>query len=149
MPIVRLFASLSPLCTGSSLTSDLDISKQVDTAGWISVAILPLCVFLLVSYAVLPVKWTHRHYLSICFTVGIVCIQVSPIEWQPRGEMLIQARSHSSFRSAQDLTNVIMLLLRRTCIVIYHAPFRDLFYFLEAGWQWCGVRISQSSQGLS
>ncbi|KAJ6164390.1 hypothetical protein N7470_003062 [Penicillium chermesinum] len=52
-----------------------NISKRVDTAGWISVAILPLCIFLLVSYAVLPAKWTHRHYLSICFTLGICCMQ--------------------------------------------------------------------------
>ncbi|KAJ5974094.1 hypothetical protein N7481_011304 [Penicillium waksmanii] len=52
-------------------------AKRVDVASWISVAILPLCVFLLVSYAVLPVKWTNRHYLSICFTLGICCMEIA------------------------------------------------------------------------
>ncbi|KAJ5739636.1 hypothetical protein N7533_012420 [Penicillium manginii] len=52
-------------------------AKKVDVASWISVAILPLCVFLLVSYAVLPVKWTNRHYLSICFTLGICCMEIA------------------------------------------------------------------------
>lgn len=51
-------------------------AKRVDIAGWISVAILPLCTFLLTSYAVLPVKWTNRHYLSICFTLGICLMEV-------------------------------------------------------------------------
>lgn len=55
-------------------------AKRVHDAGWISVAILPLCVFLLVSYAVLPAKWTNRHYLSICFTLGICFMEVSLVE---------------------------------------------------------------------
>jgi hypothetical protein len=24
----------------------------------------------------LPVKWTHRHYLSICLAMGVGCIEV-------------------------------------------------------------------------
>ncbi|KAJ5585727.1 hypothetical protein N7450_005514 [Penicillium hetheringtonii] len=52
-------------------------AKRVDVASWISVAILPLCIFLLISYAVLPVKWTNRHYLSICFTLGICCMEIA------------------------------------------------------------------------
>ncbi|KAJ6001858.1 hypothetical protein N7499_002275 [Penicillium canescens] len=56
---------------------DADLDKKIDVASWISVAILPLCIFLLASYAVLPVKWTHRHYLSICFTLGICCMEIA------------------------------------------------------------------------
>lgn len=37
---------------------------------------LCLCCFLLLSYAVLPVKWSHRHYLNVAFTIGICCMQV-------------------------------------------------------------------------
>lgn len=55
-------------------------ARRVDVAGWISVAILPLCIFLLVSYAVLSPKWTNRHYLSICFTLGICCMEVCASE---------------------------------------------------------------------
>ncbi|KAE8149056.1 hypothetical protein BDV25DRAFT_157032 [Aspergillus avenaceus] len=54
-----------------------DISQKARSASWISVAVLPLCIFLLVSYAVLPVKWTHRHYLSICFTIGICLMEIA------------------------------------------------------------------------
>lgn len=55
----------------------IDVVPKVEIASWISVAVLPLCIFLLVSYAVLPVKWTHRHYLSICFTLGICCMEIA------------------------------------------------------------------------
>ncbi|KAJ5105069.1 hypothetical protein NUU61_002416 [Penicillium alfredii] len=56
---------------------DNRLIQKTDVASWISVAILPLCIFLLVSYAVLPVKWTHRHYLSVCFTLGICCMEIA------------------------------------------------------------------------
>lgn len=55
----------------------IDLRDKISVTSWISVAILPLCIFLLISYAVLPVKWTHRHYLSICFTLGICCMEAS------------------------------------------------------------------------
>ncbi|KAJ5809359.1 uncharacterized protein N7503_001577 [Penicillium pulvis] len=54
-----------------------NIAQRVQVASWISVAILPLCVFILVSYAVLAPKWTNRHYLSICFTLGICCMEIA------------------------------------------------------------------------
>ncbi|KAJ5619501.1 hypothetical protein N7510_003485 [Penicillium lagena] len=54
-----------------------DVVPKVEIASWISVAILPLCIFLLISYAVLSAKWTHRHYLSICFTLGICCMEIA------------------------------------------------------------------------
>ncbi|KAE8382706.1 hypothetical protein BDV26DRAFT_223693 [Aspergillus bertholletiae] len=54
-----------------------DITSKTQAASWLSVGILPLCIFLLVSYAVLPAKWTHRHYLSICFTLAICCMELA------------------------------------------------------------------------
>jgi hypothetical protein len=45
-------------------------------ANWVNVAALTTTVFLLVSFIVLPVKWTHRHYLSICLAIGVGCIEV-------------------------------------------------------------------------
>lgn len=53
-----------------------ELISQTKVASWLGVATLPLCIFLLVSFAVLPPKWTHRHYLSICFTLGICCMEV-------------------------------------------------------------------------
>lgn len=49
---------------------------RTEIANWVNVAALILTVFLLLSFAVLPVKWTHRHYLSICLALGVACIEV-------------------------------------------------------------------------
>ncbi|KAK2785353.1 hypothetical protein FQN53_007793 [Emmonsiellopsis sp. PD_33] len=46
-------------------------------ANWIAVAIFSLNCLLLLSFAVLPVKWTHRHYLSVCLALGIVFMEFS------------------------------------------------------------------------
>ncbi|KAJ9227629.1 hypothetical protein DTO271D3_8602 [Paecilomyces variotii] len=54
-----------------------DLNSNTKVASWLNVAILPLSIFLLASYAVLPAKWTHRHYLSICFTLGICFMELA------------------------------------------------------------------------
>lgn len=41
-------------------------------AEWVSVFSTVCCVFLLVSWTVLPIDKTHRHYLSICLTIAVV-----------------------------------------------------------------------------
>jgi hypothetical protein len=76
MVSLRDVARLWPV-SKSNVGFNLELQDKIGIASWISVAILPLCIFLLISYAVLPVKWTHRHYLSICFTLGICCMEVS------------------------------------------------------------------------
>ncbi|KAI1369363.1 hypothetical protein F5Y08DRAFT_151796 [Xylaria arbuscula] len=42
------------------------------SADWINVAGMVGCAFLLLSWIILPVERTHRHYLSICLTVAVV-----------------------------------------------------------------------------
>jgi len=46
-------------------------------AEWIAVAGAACCVFLLLSWLVLPVEKTHRHYLSICLTIAVMLMNVS------------------------------------------------------------------------
>lgn len=58
------------------LLTRLDVVRMTNIASWISVAVLCLCAFLLLSYAVLPVKLSHRHYLNVAFTIGICFMQV-------------------------------------------------------------------------
>ncbi|KAL2023446.1 hypothetical protein VTK56DRAFT_2442 [Thermocarpiscus australiensis] len=41
-------------------------------ANWIAVVSTICCAFLLLSWAVLPVDKTFRHYLSICLTTGVM-----------------------------------------------------------------------------
>jgi hypothetical protein len=43
---------------------------------WINVVGLICTVFLLLSFAFLPVKKTHRHYLSVCLCVAVLVMQV-------------------------------------------------------------------------
>jgi hypothetical protein len=50
--------------------------KRTEIANWVNVAALVVTFFLLVSFVVLPVKWTHRHYLSVCLTIGVMFIEV-------------------------------------------------------------------------
>lgn len=45
-------------------------------ANWVNVAALLSSTFLLLSFALLDTKWTHRHYLSICLTASVVFIEV-------------------------------------------------------------------------
>jgi hypothetical protein len=46
-------------------------------AEWVAVFSTICCVFLLVSWAALPVEKTHRHYLSICLTLAVLMMNVS------------------------------------------------------------------------
>ena len=62
-------------CPRRSLTST-GFEQRTEIANWINVAAFVAVMFLLISYAVLPVKWTHRHYLSICLVIGVVCMEV-------------------------------------------------------------------------
>lgn len=45
-------------------------------AEWVGVVSLICCVFLLISWAVLPIDKTHRHYLSICCTIAVSFINL-------------------------------------------------------------------------
>jgi hypothetical protein len=38
--------------------------------------------FLFLSWAVLPVEKTHRHYLSICLAIGVTFMQVRVFDLQ-------------------------------------------------------------------
>ena len=49
----------------------------VKVADWVSVVSLICCLFLLLSWAFLPVDKTNRHYLSICLTLGVTLMNVS------------------------------------------------------------------------
>lgn len=46
-------------------------------ADWIAVVSTICCIFLLLSWACLPVEKTNRHYLSICLTTAVIFMNVS------------------------------------------------------------------------
>lgn len=54
-----------------------DTFGHVNTAAdWLNVAGLVSCAFLLLSFALLPVEKTHRHYLSICLVLAVILMQL-------------------------------------------------------------------------
>ncbi|KAK0657508.1 hypothetical protein B0T16DRAFT_318638 [Cercophora newfieldiana] len=64
-----------------------DSFQTIGTAAqWVSVVGVIACVALLVSWAVLPVEKTFRHYLSICLTTAVLFMSlgfVIPLAAQP------------------------------------------------------------------
>lgn len=56
-----------------SFKMGMRVSTYLNLAGVVC------CCFLLLSFAVLPVEYTHRHYLSVCLTFSILLMQVG---WQ-------------------------------------------------------------------
>ena len=59
-----------------SLTSFLDFDVIPTAASWLNVAGTVFSVFLLITYLVLPVKQTSRHYLTVGLVVAICLMQV-------------------------------------------------------------------------
>ncbi|KAI0446830.1 hypothetical protein F4803DRAFT_454592 [Xylaria telfairii] len=49
-----------------------NFKTATQSADWVNVVGMVGCAFLLLSWIVLPVERTHRHYLSICLTVAVV-----------------------------------------------------------------------------
>lgn len=48
-------------------------------ADWAAAVGVVCIVFLLLSWAFLPVEKTNRHYLSICLTIGVLLMNVSTL----------------------------------------------------------------------
>lgn len=140
MVIVRV--SLSRWLFAHDLTiSVLGAVHGTEAASWLSVCTLPLCVFLLVSYAVLHPKWTHRHYLSVCFTLGICCMQVRFSCWIGSLALANMTFNSSHLLSLwdQNRMNVTTRLHRKACMMIYHVLSPGLFFFSGVGWWSYGV----------
>ncbi|EXJ56654.1 hypothetical protein A1O7_06998 [Cladophialophora yegresii CBS 114405] len=63
-------------CPLTDWTYSDGFEARTEIANWVNVAAFVLSVYLLLSFAVLPVKYTHRHYLSVCLTLGVVFIEL-------------------------------------------------------------------------
>ncbi|KAI9759653.1 MAG: hypothetical protein M4579_002221 [Chaenotheca gracillima] len=56
--------------------SNLAFLKKTHIANYIDIFGLVSCVFVLLSFLVLPKEKTHRHYLSICLVIGVGLMQL-------------------------------------------------------------------------
>ena len=50
--------------------------QRTQVANWLNVAAMVATMFCLLSFFILPVKWTHRHYLSICLAIAVAFMEV-------------------------------------------------------------------------
>ncbi|OQD66107.1 hypothetical protein PENPOL_c005G09398 [Penicillium polonicum] len=104
---------------------DTDLAEKISVTSWISVAILPLCIFLLISYAVLPVKWTHRHYLSLAFII--------PLGAKP--DQCHNAITPNDMRSNLSCAFSGSLLLFGGWVVVIWSFIRTLAFHLQVCWE--------------
>ncbi|KAL2810269.1 hypothetical protein BJX63DRAFT_322387 [Aspergillus granulosus] len=123
-------------CPQASWLYGDEIQERTRIASWVSVAVLPLCVFLLVSYAVLPAKRTHRHYLSICFTLGICCMQLAfiiPLGTKP-DQCYNQITPRDMYSSLSCAFTGSMLLFGGWVVVVF-SFIRTIAFHLQVCWE--------------
>ncbi|KAL3481664.1 hypothetical protein BJX99DRAFT_129774 [Aspergillus californicus] len=123
-------------CPMASWLYGEEIQSKTHVASWISVAVLPLCIFLLLSYAVLPAKKTHRHYLSICFTLGICCMQIAFII--PLGTKPDQCYNAITPRDMYDSLSCAFtgsMLLFGGWVVVIFSFIRTIAFHLQVCWE--------------
>ncbi|KAL6867796.1 G-protein coupled receptor [Trichoderma novae-zelandiae] len=105
-------------------------------ANWIATASVICCVFLLASWAALPVDKTNRHYLSICFTIGILIMNlgfVIPLAAQP--DQCFDAITPNDMHTLSVCgASGAMLILGGWCGVMW-AFLRSLSLHLQICWQ--------------
>ncbi|CUS11008.1 unnamed protein product [Tuber aestivum] len=94
------------------------------------------CVFMLLSFAVLPVEFTHRHYLSVCLVLAIMLMQVSFII--PMGSSSTQCfdkiTPHDMYSSINCALSGAFLLGGGWCTVMW-VFLRTLSLHLQICWQ--------------
>ncbi|KAL4951581.1 hypothetical protein BDW69DRAFT_169738 [Aspergillus filifer] len=123
-------------CPQASWMYGDDIQEQTRIASWVSVAVLPLCIFLLISYAVLPAKRTHRHYLSICFTLGICCMQIAfiiPLGTKP--DQCYNEITPRDMHSSLSCAFTGAMLLFGGWVVVAFSLIRTIAFHLQVCWE--------------
>lgn len=76
IPVPQLNATCCVPCPYSDWMYADGFERRTEIASWVNVAAMFSTLFILFSYAFLPVKWTSRHYLSVCLALGVLCIEV-------------------------------------------------------------------------
>lgn len=56
---------------------DVDFKTIPKVSNWLNVAGMVCTLSLLLSFVVLPVEKTSRHYLTVCFIIAVCILQVS------------------------------------------------------------------------
>ncbi|ODA79573.1 hypothetical protein RJ55_05167 [Drechmeria coniospora] len=105
-------------------------------ANWVAAVSALCCLLLLVSWAALPVEKTNRHYLSVCFTFGVLLMNlgfVIPLAAQP-DQCYDRITPHSMNTSIVCGASGTLLLLGGWCGVMW-SFLRGLSLHLQICWQ--------------
>lgn len=77
IPVASLGATCCVPCPYTDWMYADGFERRTEIASWVNVTAMFSTLFILISYAVLPVKWTSRHYLSVCLAIGVLCIELA------------------------------------------------------------------------
>ncbi|KIV90516.1 hypothetical protein PV10_07813 [Exophiala mesophila] len=78
MPIAALGNATCCLpCPVTDWTYSQGFEQRTSIANWVNLAAFILSVYLVLSFIVLPVKYTHRHYLSVCATLSVISLELA------------------------------------------------------------------------
>ncbi|KAL1969101.1 hypothetical protein VTN77DRAFT_355 [Rasamsonia byssochlamydoides] len=113
-----------------------NVHSKTVAASWLAVAVLPLSAFLLITYAVLPAKWTHRNYISICFTLALCCMQIAfiiPLGTKP--QQCYNEITPNDMRSSLSCAFTGAFLLFGGVAVVSWSLIRTIALHLQVCWE--------------
>ncbi|KAG5929011.1 hypothetical protein E4U42_007438 [Claviceps africana] len=105
-------------------------------ANWVAAASAICCVYLLISWAALPIEKTNRHYLSVCLTLGVLLMNlgfVVPMATQSE-QCYDSITPHSMLSSKLCGLSGSLLILGGWCGVVW-VFLRSLSLHLQICWQ--------------
>lgn len=115
---------------------DADFNTLTQTSNWINVVGLVASALLLLSFLVLPAEKTSRHYLTICFILGVCILQLGfiiPLAAKPE-------QCHDGI-TPNDMKSDLTCAFSGACLLvggfaaITWVFIRSLFLHLQICWQ--------------
>lgn len=111
------------ICFPTLLTWQTAFTTSYRVAEGINLIGFAACLFLMVSWAILPPKQTRRHYLSVGLVIGAMSLAVSEqLAALPRVWQLTKNSSASSSPSLRNPNSALMKSHQMTCIRVLSVP---------------------------
>ncbi|KAF7509533.1 hypothetical protein GJ744_007933 [Endocarpon pusillum] len=123
-------------CPASDWTYSDGFIQRTEAANWLNVAAMVATMFCLLSFLILPVKWTHRHYLSICLALGVGFMELAfivPLGSKP--EQCFNAITPNDMRSSTSCAFSGAFLLFGGWAAVMWVFWRALSLHLQICWE--------------
>jgi hypothetical protein len=98
-----------------------DFERKIHYSTYVSIVGVGCCIFLLISFAVLPVEYTYRHYLSVCLVIAIMLMETSfviPLG-NPTNQCFDKITPHDMYSSVNCALSGAFLLGGGWCTVMW------------------------------